>query len=314
MIFKSILVWLFCLFNLIFASGGTSGFEFLRTDFSPRSAAMGGAFIAMRGDVNGIFHNPAGMAYTEERQFNFNYVNYLLDINGGQVGYSQRLNNWGQISAAIIYFDYGDFDETNEFAEETGRTFGARDFAIALSYSDYLESRFAYGVTLKYVQSKIDVFSASAIAFDFGLIYEAPFQKDLFFGLSLLNVGESLSAFIDTKENLPLSLRLGFAKKLEHLPLILNASFNDLNINEDSIIDRLKKFSIGGEFILSEPLRLRLGYNNDVHQSLDTGTGTGFSGVTLGFGFLLNMYRFDYGFASFGDLGTTHRFGISGSL
>ena len=52
----------------------------------------------------------------------------------------------------------------------------------------------------------------------------------------------------------------------------------------------------------------------DKIEGLDTGTGAGFAGVTIGFGFNFNIYRFDYGFASFGDLGTTHRFGISGSL
>jgi hypothetical protein len=309
-------LWVFCLFLVprLLAGDGTSGFEFLRTDFSARSSAMGGAFVAMRGDINGVFHNPAGLAYTSERQFTFNYVSYLLDINGGQAGYSQRLNNLGQISAALLYFDYGAFDETDEFAQKTGRSYGASDIAIALSYADILEEYFSYGVSIKYVHSKIDEWTANALAFDFGLLYEAPFEEDLFFGISLLNVGKTMSAFVDTKESLPLSLRIGFAKKLAHLPLEFNASLNDLNVREDSIWDRLKKFSLGGEFTLSQLLRLRLGYDNDLHQGLDTGSGAGFAGISLGFGLLWNDYRFDYSFSSFGDLGATHRFGFYGSL
>jgi hypothetical protein len=314
--YRQHIILLFCVFvtSRLLAGNGTSGFEFLRTDFSARTSAMGGAFVAMRGDINGVFHNPAGLAYTSERQLSLNYVSYLLDINGGQAGYSQRLPNLGQISAAILYFDYGAFDETDQFAQKTGRSYGANDIAIAVSYADVLEQYFSYGVSLKFVNSKIDAWTASALAFDFGLLYEAPFEQDLFFGISLLNVGTALSAFVDTKERLPLSLRVGFAKKLAHLPLEFNAGLNDLNIKEDSIWDRLKKFSLGGEFTLSQMLRLRLGYDNDLHQGLDTGKGAGFAGVSLGFGLLWQDYRFDYSFSSFGDLGATHRFGFFGSL
>jgi hypothetical protein len=309
-----LLSYLFIGSQALNAAVGTSAFEFLRTDFSSRSGAMGGAFLGMRGDINGLFHNPAGMAYTTDRQFSFNYVGYLVDINGGQAGYSQRLKDHGQISASIIYFDYGNFAETDEFANETGREYSANDFALAVSYADNLEPGFMYGVTAKYVHSKIDVYTASAIAFDFGLIYDAPFEDDLYIGLTLANVGKQMTKYIDTDESLPLTLRLGFTKKLAHLPLEFNAVLNDLNMEENSILDHLKKFSIGGEFTLSEILRLRLGYDNDVHQGLDTGTGAGFSGVSFGFGVLYENFRFDYAFSSFGDLGGVHRIGISGSL
>jgi len=113
---------------------------------------------------------------------------------------------------------------------------------------------------------------------------------------------------------LPLSLRLGFTKKLAHLPLEFNFAFNDLNVRENNFWDRLKKFSIGGEFTLSQLIRLRLGYNNDIHQGLDTGTGAGFSGVSIGLGLQISSYRFDYGFSSFGDLGATHRVGLTGEI
>jgi len=303
----------FILWSQSEAGEGISGFEFLRTDFSPRSSAMAGAFLALRGDVNGVLQNPAVLAYTEERQFCFNYNNYLLDINGGQAAYTQRWTGHGQVSATILYFNYGAFNETDEFATPTGRTFSANDFAFAVSYSDFLENQFSYGVSLKYVHSKIDSYTASAFGLDLGIIYEAPFSKDLYFGIALLNIGRAVSAYVDTKENLPSSLKFGFSKKLAHLPLVYNVSFNDLNVEENSVLDRLAKFSLGGEFTLSQVLRLRLGYDNAQHQDLET-PGAKFSGVSLGFGLFWRTYRFDYAFSSFGDLGTAHRIGIQGSF
>jgi hypothetical protein len=296
------------------AGDGTSGFEFLRTEYSSRAASMGRAFVAMRGDINGLYHNPSGMAFLDQNQFVVNYTDYLIDFGGGFAAYSHRLPGLGQLSGSIIWLNYGDFDETNEYAQHTGRTYGAYDLAFALSYADVLEDYFSYGVTAKYIHSKIDLFTADAVAFDFGLMYSAPFSENLNFGLSLLNVGKSISAFVETKESLPLSLRFGAAKKLEHLPLELNISLNDLNVSESNVWDRLAKFSIGGEFTLSQLIRLRLGYENELHRDLDTGQGSGFAGVSMGFGLYWKDYRFDYGYSSYGDLGGTHRFGLYGSF
>lgn len=296
------------------AGNGTSGFEFLRTEYSSRAASMGRAFVAMRGDINGLYHNPSGMAYFDQNQFVVNYTDYLIDFGGGFAAYSHRLSGLGQLSGSIIWLNYGDFDETNEYAQKTGRTYGAYDLAFALSYADILEQYFSYGVTIKYIHSKIDMFTADAIAFDFGLMYAAPFEDNLYFGLSLLNVGRPLSAFVETKESLPLSLRLGVAKKLKHLPLEINATLNDLNVSEPDFLDRLAKFSIGGEFTLSQLIRLRLGYENEINHDLNTGQGSGFAGVSMGFGLHWKDYRFDYGYSSYGDLGGTHRFGIYGTF
>jgi hypothetical protein len=296
------------------AGEGTSGFEFLRTEYSSRAASMGRAFVAMRGDINGLYHNPSGMAFLNQDQFVVNYTDYLVDFGGGFAAYSHRLSGSGQLSGSVIWMNYGDFDETDEFAQQTGRSYGAYDLAFALSYADILEDYFSYGVTIKYVHSKIDMFTADALAFDFGLMYSAPFDDNLYFGISLLNVGRPLSAFVETKESLPKSLRFGVAKKLEHLPLELNVALNDLNVSESNFWDRLAKFSIGGEFTLSQVIRLRLGYENELHSDLDTGQGSGFAGVSMGFGLHWNDYRFDYGYSSYGDLGGTHRIGIYGSF
>lgn len=311
---KYICIFVLLMTPVLFAGSGTSGFEFLRTDFSPRASAMAGTYVAMRADVNGMFHNPAGLATAQGHQVMFNYMDHLLDINGGAVGYSQTVEGLGRVSGAVLYFDYGTFDETDEYAEPTGRNFGASDFAFAVSVSDQLEKYFYYGVTLKYANSSIDVYSASALAMDFGLIYEAPFEDDLFLGISVLNVGRSLSAFQQTKESLPLIVNIGMSKKLAHLPLVFNVNINEVNIQENTLLDRIKKFSIGGEFSLSSKLKLRLGYNNELHGDLKTVNGAGFSGVSIGLGFLWNNYRFDYGFSSMGDLGSINRFGISGTL
>ncbi len=295
-------------------SGLTSAFEFLRTDYNPRTAAMSDAFLTIRGDVNGLFVNPAGGAYIGQRQFYFNYTNYLLDINGGSAGYTHLLPRWGRLSVGVQYMDYGKFDETNEYAESTGRTFGAHDFALGVSLADTLGDHFSYGVTLKYVFSMIENYTAQALALDFGLLYEAPFEKDLFFAVVLSNVGQNFDPYADLTETLPVRLRLGVSKKLEHLPLEIGVTLNDLNVAGENLSERVKRFAVGGEFRLSKMLRLRLGYNNDLHSGLGSTTQDKFGGLSGGFGVNWKNYRFDYAFSNMSALGSVHRVGVYGIL
>ncbi len=297
-------------------TGLSSGFEFLNTDFSPRTSAMGTAFITMRGDLNGISVNPAGLAYIKDRQFFFNYSDYLLDINGGQAGYSTEVPYLKRVGLAITYMDYGQFDETDQYAVSTGKTFSAYDFALTLSQAGDLDPHFSYGVSAKYVYSKIERYSASALALDFGLIYAAPFEQDLYFAATLLNVGWNISYYDKIREPLPTSFNIGFSKKLAHLPLEVSLNLQNLNQRADRWYDRLKRFSAGGEFSLSRYLHLRIGYSNAQHQSLqiNSASQSSFGGVSGGLSIFWKEFRIDYSYSNFSDLGNVHRFGFSGSI
>ncbi len=313
-IFRYILLSLMVSIPLYAGGRLSSGFEFLRTDFSPRTAAMSRSFQTIRGDLSTVFTNPAGMVYSEGRQFAFYYSNYLLDINGGLAGYAQPIKGLGVMTVAVTYFDYGTLDETNEFAEKTGFTFSAYDFALSVGLSDHLDDNFSYGVNLKYAFSKIENYNASAIAADFGLLYKVPFDKNLYFGVTLLNLGTNFEAYAGNKEPLPMSLNVGISKILAHLPLEWSVSLKDLNETRENFWDYFKEFSIGGEFRISESLRLRLGYDNGLNKDLKANNTQKFGGLSLGMGINWTKYRLDYSYSNYGTLGSIHRIGIKGTL
>ena len=313
--FNKITIWIFVLTVAGFAGGNlTSSFEFLRTDYSPRTAAMADAFVTIHGDVNGLFTNPATAAYIQQRQFAFNYTNYILDINGGSAAYTHVLPRYGRLSVGVQYMNYGKFDRTNEFAELTGQSFTANDLALAVALSDTLGRNFSYGVTAKYIFSKIQDYTAGAVALDFGLLYEAPFEKDLFFAVVMTNLGTNFDYYADRQESLPLRIRVGVSKKLAHLPLELGVALNDLNMQAENFAERAKRFSVGGEFRLSDALRLRLGYNNDLHSGFSETADGKFAGVSGGFGIYWKNFRFDYAYSNFSSLGAIHRIGIFSAL
>ncbi len=300
-------------------AGNTAGFEFLRTDFSARSAALGSAFLTVRGDLNGLSLNPAGLAFLEDRQFVFNYTNYLIDINGGMAAYSQQVPYLKRAAISVTYMDYGQFDETDQFAVNTGRTFTANDFALAITQADHLDEQFSYGISTRLAYSKIDDYTAAAWLFDFGLIYKATFQSELYFAASLQNLGWQLDSYSESsniKEPMPTSLNVGVSKKLAHLPLEISFRLQKLNQHSENWYDRFKRFSVGGEFRFSDHFHLRLGYNNEQHESLqsDVSTQGKFAGFSAGVGLFVKQFRIDYAFSNFEFLGNVHRFGISGSL
>lgn len=294
-------------------SVGTTIFEFLKTPYSARGAAMANNLVAIKGDVDAMFYNPAALSGIEENRWTISYVNHLLDLQGGQLAYT-RPTKYGNVGLGLLYFNYGDFQESDQFGEKTGRNFGASEFALATSLSNTLGQGFDYGVNLKFIYSSLDTYNASGLAFDGGIMYTSEKFSDFRVGISVSNVGFILSDYTSTKEKMPLFLRLGFSKRLEHLPLLLSASLNDMTLNTGDAVDILKRFSIGGEFDISQVIKLRIGYDNGINQSVQSLGGRSFGGVSAGLGINWKSFRLDYAFSNYGDLGSQNRLGVTGSL
>ncbi len=295
-------------------AAGTTNFNFLKDNYSARGAGMANNLLAIKGDVNALFYNPAALSGILGRQWTVNYVDHLLDFQGGQLIYSQPNRLLGNVSLGLLYLNYGDFQETNQFGDETGRNFGASEFALAVSVANELGQGFDYGLTVKYVYSSLDNFNASALAFDAGLIYTLDYLDNLQLGISVSNLGLILSHFTDVREKMPLNVRFGLAKRLAHLPLLFTLSLNDISQDSNDLTDVLKRFSMGGEFDVSEKVKLRLGYDNAVNRSVKPVGTNGFGGFTAGLGIHYHKIRFDYAYASYGDLGSQNRLGVTGSF
>jgi len=311
-----VLLIMLCGFIPLYAGNNalTNAFTFLKIDFNPRTAATSNAFSTMRGDIGSMLINPAGMAGVQQQKYTFNYTAYLLDINGGIAGYAYPVKNYGVLSAAITYMDYGTMKETNNLAAATGATFGAADFSFTVGWAAHLNEQISYGVNLKYIHSQLQDYGASAVALDFGALYKAPFQDNLYFAFALQNLGSNFEYYAKTKASLPTTMRIGLSKKLAHLPLEIAVSLLDINRSADGLGDFFKRFAIGGEFTLSPALRLRLGYDNALHSDLKTIDTSQFGGVSGGIGILYGNYRIDYAYSNYNLLGNTHRFGISALL
>jgi hypothetical protein len=288
-------------------------YDFLNLNVDARSSSMAGSFVSVDNDVNAIFYKPAGLATLKGKQASVGFFKYLMDINSGNVSYSQKYKEIGYIGAGIRYMNYGDFDKYDESYQNLGN-FGASDLALSLGYANVYKENFKYGANAKFIYSNIDEYSSIGLALDLGALYIMPEQR-LNFGVSVLNLGTQVKKYISTSESLPLDIRIGMTKTLEHLPLTVNIGFARLADSYDKFYERFKNIVVGGEFVLNDYVLLRVGYNNAERKNYKTGSSIGISGFSAGVGIIFNdKYKLDYAFNSLGNVGAAHRFNLGFNL
>ncbi len=304
-----IIFLLFIELPLVSQSFGTTVYSFLNMNYSARSQGLSGNLGLYGGDVDVQLDNPAALLGLKTDQISASYNKSFLDFSGGYLGYFPGHYKWGSMAVGIIYFDYGDFAETDEFGQTTGSTFGAVESALILSYAKPLEFGINLGVNLKIINSSLADRSSWGIAGDFAFDYRPSFLNNGIIFLMFKNLGGQLSGYYDEKESLPFSLQLGASHKPQHLPITLGFLLKDLNYASDNFGDRFLRFVISAEYS-SRTIALRLGYDNDKRMNTSfSGTGS-IGGISLGFGVNYKMFRFDYAISLMNSLGNTHRFGV----
>ena len=287
---------------------GMVGFELLRLEATARGAATAGTLVAVPGEVDAMHSNPAALADLFHRWVSLTYLKHLLDFNSGTLSYAQPVKTWGTVGARLTYFDYGSFDEATAQGEFTGRTFGANDILLSLSFARRLGPVFRMGATFNYIRSQIQDYTSSAVGVNLGFMARTQAQirgiREVVLGGAVYNLGASTKAFIDEKDNLPLGFRGGICAPLEYLPLTVTAQATKW-------IDQDLHFALSGEFTPVDLLKIRVGYSTEGHdQHLDTDKDA-FAGMSAGFGILYHKLRFDYAMSSMGELGLLNRFTIS---
>ncbi len=302
-----------------FGSGddrGVVGFKSLLLFTGARTAALGGAGVAIPRDLSQLAINPASVATTTRPVAAFSATNYVLDIipAGGIVSYPTSTGVW---SVAMHGITYGDFQRVNTTAGEDG-TFGANDFALDVGYARSFGHGISGGASVGWIHSSIDSYSASALLFGIGVLWEFN-DNATTLGASATNVGTAISSYIGgndgMKDEVPTMLRVGATHRPEHFPVPLTL-ITDVELPRDDEAT----LNVGAEIRPVEMLTLRIGYDALVRYvssehsdksgiSLDDRHTSNFGGIGLRFGFGLNWreYGLDYTYAPVGPFGSVHQ-------
>ncbi|MFH0989359.1 MAG: PorV/PorQ family protein [bacterium] len=200
-----------------FKKTATSGFVFLEIPVSARVAALGETSLALPDQQSsGVFSNPASLGFIEQiHSASFSYSPWIAEMKHYASSYSYK-SPFGTLAASIIMFDYGTMERTvrssGQQVYETLGNFSASGLCVGLTFSQALTDRFAYGITAKYVREGIDIYYASNVIFDGGILYNTGFQS-LRIGASIQNFGTD-AKYLNDPFRMPSMLKLGFGAEV----------------------------------------------------------------------------------------------------
>ena len=339
LILLALLMWFGCLDS--FAQvGGEHAYSFLSIPTSARVSALGGSLIpASQGDLSLAYDNPAILGEQMDGQLTFQHQFLAAGIQSGYAGFGKWFESKKLMThLGFKYILYGDFDRADEFGNLLGQ-FKGSEVAINAGVGYMLYDKLRIGANIKLINSALDVYRSSGIAFDLGAIYTDTSHL-VSFGISLKNAGFQLSKYDEVHESLPVDLQIGVVKRLRYLPFQLSVvyhHFNRWNLlydnpngeennfflgfqqteTEPSKLDNFFRHLIfGGELILgkNEVFSLRLGYNHQRKQELTVSNLRTLTGFSAGFGINLKKFKFGYGFSKIHFGASTHHFGLSTNI
>ncbi len=289
-------------------NAGTTGFNFMKINFSTRSVAMGTASTAVADEADAAYINSAGLLNLKRAQATTSFVSYLGDYQGGTVCYARKLNEHSSWGAYLQYLTVDGIKKTlsdNEgnYVGEDG-DFGSSDLLAGFSYGQYINSQVNLGVSIKFLHESIDNQTASAVAADFSLLHQTVNPK-LKVGITLKNIGKQLTYFTSEKyeENLPVTGVVGFQYK------VTEKFIGALDLYKPFDNDFAGK--MGLEYKLTGNLALRAGYRSNASEYKAGSNQDALSGLSFGTGILYNRYKIDYAVSSYGTLGLINQISLS---
>ena len=301
-----------------------------------RSSGWGGVNVAHVKGLEGLYTNVAGIAHTKATELIFSHTQWLkgsqIDIN--TFGLTQKVGSTGVIGLGIMSMSFGDIPITTVDIPEGGiGNFSPSYMNINISYAKAFSNSIYGGVNLKLVSESISNVSAQGVAVDAGIQYVTGEKENIRFGITLRNVGPTMSFSGDglsirsllpgqesefTVEHrsadfeLPTQLAMGAAYDFlfgEIHRITLAGSFVSNSFTND-------QFVVGAEYELKSYLMLRAGYNYEEGITSDADRTTAFTGPSAGFtvGVPLNKekgstFAIDYSYRATDPFNGTHSIG-----
>lgn len=315
------------------AQDGTTAYQFLDVPVSSHVYALGGHNISViDDDINLVEQNPALLGKEFDHQVGLNYMRYIGGTNfmGGR--YGQGIGEHGAFGVGIQYYGYGKMDATDVSGAVTG-SFNASDMAFTLTYSHDISERMRGGISVKYVYSSYESYTAGAIAVDLGANYYNP-DNDLSVSLVAKNLGGQVKKFNDKRDKLPWDVQLGMSKGLGSTPFRLSVTAFNLTkwklpyyepadksnstsdlIEKDSFASNLFRHLVFGlEYLPADNIYIAAGYNYKTRTDMSTYKRNFLSGFSIGGGLRVKALGFGVAFAQPHTGATTFMFNLTTSI
>ena len=249
----------------------TTAVPFLRINPDARAGGMGDVGIATPADANGVYANPAKMAFVSESSLDPTKPNeygfamsfspwlkalvndiYLASLNG-----YYKVKKEQTISFSLRYFSLGNIQFTDAQGQNT-QQFMPREFAVDVHYSRILGKYFSIAASLRYIYSNL----ASGQSVDGNLVKpgqagsgdiswyfhkkfneDAAIQHEFSCGMNISNIGSKMSYTSSVvKDFIPTNMGIGLGYTVDldkHNSVGIYSDFNKLLVpTPDTIHDQ----------------------------------------------------------------------------
>ena len=311
----------------------TTAYNFLGVPASSHVYGLGGHNLTIiDDDINLVEQNPALLGPEYDHQIGVNYMRYIGETNFAGLRYGQGVSEHGAVAVGIQYFGYGNIQAADIDGTRLG-TFNASDMAFSLTYSHDISDRFRGGITVKYLHSKYEDYTAGAVAADLGVNYYDPDHE---FSASLVakNRGGQVKKFNEYKDKLPWDVQVGVSKMLGHAPIRLHLTayeltrwhspyykIEDVNNPNSDLIEKdsfgsnlMRHLVIGADILPADNLYLGIGYNYRTRSDMATYKRDFLSGFSVGGGLKVRAFGIGAAFARPHTGASTFMFNLTTSL
>ncbi len=294
--------------------GGVGDFEYINVGAYSKLTALGGINVSSLSDASAFTANPGLLVDSVAELVSLSYGGYYLGSSRTSLTFNKSFAKVGTWAFALQNLQHGNFDAFNAAGAAQG-TFSANDLLITLANAHKV-GNFSLGVNVKYAQSKIENFQASALFFDMGAAFIHP-KKLLVIGLAIKNIGFPLLHYRPAQNFvMPFDIQAGVSFKPRKMPFAFSLTTHQLfrfNIGYDdpndsrrdafgnNIDERIgffgqlsRHFVLASELIISKGFQLYMGYNFLTRNELRLTNASGLTGFSFGVMIKIKYFQLNY--------------------
>ncbi len=245
---------------------GEYGFQMLKIPTSAAVAGTGGTGAFFTNDVFATKAHPTAGVVNRIGGISLVSNQWLFDTQMTNLGVNNS-NGKTSIGLTLRYLDYGDFENRDDQAVQTGE-YHPMDLDIMANYGFRLHPNHYAGVNVNLLYEKINTASSYGVATDIGYTWLTPL-KGMKTYFTVKNIGVT-SEMESESIKLPIGYELGLAKDFDFSSFLLQGDVRFQKYEDD---DNMKA-NIGLAATLLEILKLRAGYkvNYDI-EDISAGIG-----------------------------------------
>ncbi len=298
----TVLSQLLVLTSQAYAAAGKTTANILKADVGARAVAMSGIQFGADEDSFAQFYNHSFLSALTQKEVGFQHNQFFQGIRQEIFTYAHPTEKYGNFVGGINTASYGQIKGYNAAGGSIGDV-SASDLVLMTGWGKAFSFEFwgndyenlSTGLGLKIIRKTLHDTSAMGFALDMGASYSLrwKFLQGIRLAGAVQNLGPGLK-FAGESNPLPRTVRFGIAKSFWG---------NAFNTGLDAIMNEggSPYASFGLEYRLLKILALRAGYKGD--RNID-------KNFTYGVGFENPIFRVDYAFVPFGELGDTHRINV----